>query len=143
MKTYHHILLVTDFLQGSDALGYQAVVLAEEHGARLSILTIYQPESCEFPLRLSTADKLKIHTRQQQLNQLGQRLVVPQFDLRFAVGNPAQLLPGIACQMLADAVIVGRHTPWLVQLQASSNDVGYKVLPMDINLDKTKQGSEH
>ena len=107
MKTYHHMLLVTPLTPDSRNLVVKAEQMAENFGARLSILHVFETKENRNNQSYSHQEKTLIFQAQQQLSRLGKKLFIPQSDICFAIGSASKIIPQIAKNLCADMVVIG------------------------------------
>ncbi len=101
------ILYATDFSSYSNQAYFHAVALAENHGAGLTILTVYTPEK-----GASTKGGSPDADRQYTRNQLEQiRPVNPRIQVQhvFLEGDPAEQIVRYAADAGIDLIVLGTH----------------------------------
>lgn len=111
MLKYKHILLATDFSEGTAHVVEEAHQLAKQMGAKLSFLHVVEPlpgygyafiGSAEIELQL--VDEAK-----KQLAKLGKKHSVKKENLFVEIGLPKSEVTRIAEEQKVDLIVVGSH----------------------------------
>jgi universal stress protein A len=109
--TYKHILLTTDFSEGSEAVYEKAISLAKQMKARLSFLHVVEPlpgygygfvGSAEMELQL-------IEEAKKALALLGKKYHIPSKDQYVEVGPTKVEIHRLAEKYGVDLIVVGSH----------------------------------
>jgi universal stress protein A len=111
MLKYKHILLATDFSEGTAHVIAEAYELAKQMGARLSLLHVVEPlpgygyafiGSAEIELQLVDESK-------KQLAKLGKKYSIDKKDQFVEIGPPKAEITRIAEEHGVDLIVVGSH----------------------------------
>lgn len=111
MNLYRHILLTTDLTEQSKKTALKALQVAEQYGARLTILHVVEPLP---PYALGYMGSVKLEEEllayaTTNLTQLAKELVVPPSDQRIAVGSVKSNILIVAKELDVDLIIMGSH----------------------------------
>lgn len=111
MLKYKHILLATDFSEGTAHVVSEAYELAKQMGAKLSLLHVVEPlpgygyafiGSAEIELQLVDESK-------KQLAKLGEKYSINQKDQFVEIGPPKAEITRVAEEQKVDLIVVGSH----------------------------------
>ena len=105
---WKRILFATDLASGSLATAHNAVKVAEDHDAELTLLHVVQPssESSQLPEIILGQSYKSIKLR---------NLLPPQYELKHAPevlleqGDPAEVITRVARRRTADLIVMGAH----------------------------------
>lgn len=114
-KMYKHILLAVDFSEDTDCLVKRTIELALLHEAKLSIVhvldNIPMPDMSYgtiIPLDYEIENQL-LEIEKKQLNEVGEKLNVPENQRWLIWGNPQDEVCALAKKEAVDLIIVGSH----------------------------------
>jgi nucleotide-binding universal stress UspA family protein len=102
------ILYPTDFSSYSNQAYFHAISLAEKHGASLTVLFVYSPDSSTAPNAQAEAETARRYWR-DQLEQI--RPVDPRISVRhvFLEGDPAAEIVRYSREAGIDLIVIGTH----------------------------------
>lgn len=111
MANYKHILVATDFAEGTAIIMARAVELAKQVGAKLSLLNVVEPlpgygyafiGSAEIELQL-------VEEAKKRLAKLGQDYQIAQENLHVEIGSTKIEITRTAQANNVDLIVVGSH----------------------------------
>ncbi len=111
MVQYKHILLTTDFSEGSASVTKKACDLAKQMGAKLSLLHVVEPlpgygyafiGSAEVEVQL-------IEEAKKQIANMGKKHSIPKDNQHVEVGPTKIEINRVAKELNVDLIIVGSH----------------------------------
>lgn len=113
MANYQHILLAVDLTEESKPIGEKAASLAQQTGAKLSIIHVIEPINFAYggdiPMDLTAIqDQLDEHAR-NKLTEFARPFQIPPECQHTVVGLPQNEIHRIAEEQGVDLVVVGSH----------------------------------
>jgi universal stress protein A len=130
MGDYRHILLATDFSEGSGQVAQRAADLARRYQARLSVMHVvdYLPvaDSAYGPAILFDADLTDqlLDSARLRLATLAESLGVPDEARWVEIGSPKLEIVRVAEEKGVDLIVVGSHGKHGLQLLLGSTASG-------------------
>lgn len=114
MGDYQHVLLAVDFSKESDQVGMRAVDLARRYGARLTLMhvvaNVYQEPMYDIVSALPPdLEQQLIANAERSLQQLAERLGVPDTPRLVELGTPKHGILQAARDRQVDLIVVGSH----------------------------------
>lgn len=103
MPTYKHILLATSLSSYSHSLALYANSLAQDFGARLSLLHVLER------LRSQNNSENTEKVARRELLKLGKELIVPEFDQRTVIGDTGKCILTMAQDLFIDLIVIGQN----------------------------------
>lgn len=126
MQAYRHILLATDFGDGSEIIAQRAHDLAQRYQAKLSLLHVidYIPIADSaygpaVPFDVSISEDL-LQSAKRRLGELAQPLGVSEADCWVEIGSPKVEVIRIAEENGVDLIVLGTHGKHGLQLLLGS-----------------------
>jgi len=113
MANYQHILLAVDLTEESKPIADKAVALAQQTGAKLSIIHVIEPINFAYggdiPMDLTAIqDQLDEHAR-QKLITFAEPYLIPSEQQHTVIGLPQNEIHRIAQEQGIDLIVVGSH----------------------------------
>ncbi len=105
MINVRNILYATDFSSYSSQAYFHAVVLAESHGASLTLVHVYTPSSAVQP-GASSEERAYWRSQLEQIRPLNPRIPVQYVLLE---GSPAEEILRYATDARTDLIVLGTH----------------------------------
>lgn len=114
LPEYKHILLAVDFAPEMNRVVERAVQVRDRWGARLSLVHVveYMPMSYSGDLVLPDDFDLErelLEIARKQMDELGQRLGVPQEHRFLEIGSTGKTVLRVAQEQAVDLIVVGSH----------------------------------
>ena len=113
MNAYKHILTGIDLSAEATQELERASFLAQQNGAKLSVVHVIEPLSYAYggdlPLDFSGIQEEIQRQSQAQMETIGQKFSVAVADRHIVTGRPEREIHTLAEQLKADLVIVGTH----------------------------------
>lgn len=122
MPTYKHMLLATSLSSESYPVAIQAICLAQDFGARLSLLHVVENLSARKNQDDAPEDMKRIKLAKQALANLGDELVVPVFDQRVVIGEAKVMILEMAQELSADLIVIAHRE------KSEASDIGSTAL---------------
>lgn len=126
MQAYRHILLSTDFGDGSEAVARRAHELAQLYQAKLSLLHVvdYMPIADSaygpaVPFDMDLSEEL-MKTAKRRLASMAEGLGVSESDCRVEIGSPKVEVIRVAEETGVDLIVLGSHGKHGLQLLLGS-----------------------
>ncbi len=115
MKTYQHILLAVDFSSQTEVIVNRTYDIAQQNSAKLSIVhvldNIPMPDT-SYGTIISLEDETDnalLEQEKAKLNQIGERLNIPENQRWLIWGSPKQEIAELAEKEQVDLIVVGSH----------------------------------
>lgn len=114
LAEYKHVLLAVDFAPETTWVVERGVQVRDRWGARLSLVHVveYMPMSYSGDLVLPDDFDLErelLEIARKQMDELGQRLGVPQEQRFLEIGSTGKTVLRVAQEQSADLIVVGSH----------------------------------
>ncbi len=115
MKTYQHILLAVDFSSQTEIIVNRAYDMAQQNTAKLSIVhvldNIPMPDTSYGTIIAleDETDNALLEQEKAKLNQIGERLNIPENQRWLIWGVPTQEIAELAEKEQIDLIVVGSH----------------------------------
>jgi universal stress protein A len=114
---YQHVLAAVDRTDEADEVLAEARQIAEEHGARLSLLTVVKPlthvygglDMVSYTKASLNFEAEAVEQAQEWLQSVADRLGVGPDDAHVSVGVPATQIVDQANESGADLIVLGSH----------------------------------
>ena len=115
LKMYKHILLAVDFSANTDNIVVRALEMVTQNGAKLSLVHILDhipmPDT-SYGTIISLGDESDNALLEQEkanLNELGDKLSVPESQRWLIWGTPKDEITTLAAQENVDLIVIGSH----------------------------------
>ncbi len=109
MLTYKHVLLATSLSPNSYPLAVHAIRLAQDFGARLSLLHVIERPLSQNNTEITANDMKRMKAAREQLLKLGKELIVPEFDQRAVIGDAKTSILSVANDLSIDLIVIGQN----------------------------------
>jgi len=115
--TYKHVIAAVDISDEADQVLEQAREVANEHGARLSVMTVVKPLTHVYGgLDMVSYTQASVNFEQEaqaqsleQARELAAGISVDAADVHVSIGAPANQIVDTAAAHGADLIVVGSH----------------------------------
>lgn len=115
MKTYQHILLAVDFSSQTEIIVNRAYDIAQQNSAKLSMVHVLDniplPDTSYGTIIAldDETDNALLEQEKAKLNQIGERLKIPENQRWLIWGSPIQEIAELAKKENIDLIVVGSH----------------------------------
>ena len=111
MPNYQHILLATDFSEGSTLINDKAYELAQLMHAKLSIIHVVEtlPSYGHGFVGLDEIEMQLQEASKKQLEMLGEKYHITPVDQYIEIGSPNNIIHHKAEELKADLIVIGSH----------------------------------
>lgn len=130
MGDYRHLLLATDFSEGSEQVAKRAADLAQHYQARLSVMHVvdYLPVADSvygpgIPFDPDLTDQI-VASAKRRLAALAEPLAIPEEARWVEIGSPKLEIVRVAEEKEVDLIVVGSHGKHGLQLLLGSTSTG-------------------
>ncbi len=129
MAVYQHILAAVDFSDESDRVVEKAIELANQNGAKLSLIYVVAPiglvyaEEIPLPADFDLEDQLAAQAK-NKLEALRKKYDLEGVKELVAVGTPKQEIVQAAREEAVDLIVIGSHGRHGIQLLLGSTANG-------------------
>ncbi|BFM16090.1 universal stress protein [Maricurvus nonylphenolicus] len=113
MAKYQHILVALDLSEESDQVLQQAIELATNSGAKLSLAHVIEPLTFAYggdiPVDLTEVQEQLQVQAQEQLDKIVSNITIGTHNQHVVIGQPAAEIHRLAEEEDCDLVVVGSH----------------------------------
>lgn len=116
MSTYSNILVAIDGSDESERILDKALKIADDNGAQLSVVLVFEPllGNYSFELNMADLEKAQQEYQEQVAKQVRESLAsktppVPESRIHFQRGKAATEIRKLADELKADLLVIGSH----------------------------------
>ncbi len=114
---YQHVIAAVDLSEEADRVLQEAKQVAQDHGAKLTVLSVVKPLTQVYGgLDMAAYTQVTVNFEREaqaqalrQLQEIGERMGIPATQVEVAVGAPPVKIVEVANGQEADLIVIGSH----------------------------------
>ncbi len=114
MSNYQHILIATDFFKGSETITDRAIRIAENQGARISIIHVIEPIYTDWTNELVVPENFDVEQQlrdsaEENLEKFAQEHQLEFMHKTVEIGGTRETIVRFAVEHSVDLIVIGSH----------------------------------
>lgn len=115
--SYKQVIVAVDLTEEADTVLREAIQVAQDHGAKLTVLSVVKPLTQVYGgLDMAAYSQVIVNFEQEaqtqaltQLQEIAERMDIQASQVEVAVGAPSSKIVDVANDQNADLIVIGSH----------------------------------